>query len=380
MDDSRVARRSLSELRAQIDALDRDMLQLLAHRMAVVEQIADHKRHSGLPVRDRTREREIIQDRCTRAVGLGLPAGEIEALYRLVLWASRDQQTALRTEIPLDSESKTVAVVGGKGGMGSCMARLFADLGHTILIADTDTELTPAEAARAADVVIISVPIDVTLEVIRRIGPHLRTDALLMDVTSIKQAPLEAMLEATSASVLGTHPMFGPAVHSFQGQRIILCKGRGDQWTDWVARMLRAHGLVVAEATADQHDRAMSVVQVLNHFQTEVFGLALSRMGMPLETGLNFTSPAYLLELYVAARHFAQSPGLYGQIEMSNPRRTEVTDTFVQAAQEIAGVIREQDQQGFDAIFEQVRGFFGDFTNEALEQSEFLIDRLVERS
>ncbi len=123
----------------------------------------------------------------------------------------------------------------------------------------------------------------------------------------------------------------------------------------------------------------MSVVQVLNHFQTQVLGVTLARLGVPLEETLRFTSPAYLLELYVAARHFAQESALYGPIEMRNPRAGEVTQAFGEAARELATVIAEGDQQAFDAMFVEVRGFFGEFTEEALEQSSYLIDRIVER-
>jgi len=119
---------------------------------------------------------------------------------------------------------------------------------------------------------------------------------------------------------------------------------------------------------------------VLTHFQTQVLGVTLARLGLPLDETLRFTSPAYLLELYVAARHFAQSPGLYGPIEMRNPRTREVTAAFGEVARELASVLARGDQAGFDAVFDEVRGFFGPFTTEALEQSSFLIDRIVERA
>jgi prephenate dehydrogenase len=216
--------------------------------------------------------------------------------------------------------------------------------------------------------------------VVREIGPHLRPESLLMDVTSIKCAPMAAMLESTTASVVGTHPMFGPGVHTLQGQRVVLCRGRGDEWGEWVRQTFAARGLVVTETSAEQHDRAMAVVQVLTHFQTQVQGLTLARLGMPLSETMPFTSPAYLLELYVAARHFAQDPGLYGPIEMRNPQSGEVTAAFGRSVQELAQVIAEGDQPAFTRLFEEVRAFFGDFTAEALVQSSFLIDRIVERN
>ena len=363
-----------------IDALDRELLQLAARRMSIVAEVAAYKRAHGMRVRDAAREREVLADRARSAAELGLPAGEIESIFRLLLRASREHQAALRTEVPLGEPAHTVAVVGGHGRIGGLMARLFADLGHRVLIADLDTELSAEDAAAAADVVVVSVPIEVTEPVIHAVGPHVREDALLMDVTSVKRGPVAAMLEATRGSVVGTHPMFGASVHSLQGQRVVLCRGRGDAWADWVARALAARGLVITETTPEQHDRAMSVVQVLTHFQTQVLGLTLARVGVPLEETLRFTSPAYLLELYVAARHFAQSPELYGPIEMRNPRSGEVATAFTAAATELGEILARGDQDRFRAMFAEVAQFFGPFTSEALEQSSFLIDRIVERA
>jgi len=370
----------LAVVRAMIDALDRDLLQILARRMALVAEVAAWKRQHGVRIRDPQREQDVLQDRHERALELGLPAGEIESIFRVLLRSSRDHQSALRAEVPAGDHARTVAIIGGHGKIGRLMARLFGDLGHHLLLVDTDTVLRAEEAAAAADVTVIAVPIDRTDDVIRAVGPHVRPDALLMDLTSIKSAPMQAMLASTEASVVGTHPMFGPGVHTLQGQRVVLCRGRGDEWAEWVARSLSARGLVITETSAEHHDRVMSVVQVLTHFQTQVQGLTLARLGLPLSETLMFTSPAYLLELYVAARHFAQDPALYGPIEMRNPRTAEVTAALGESVREVAGILTAGDQAAFTRLFEEVREFFGDFTAEALVQSSFLIDRIVERS
>jgi chorismate mutase / prephenate dehydrogenase len=371
-------RPALELLRENLDAIDAKLLQLLAQRMGVVGDMASHKREQGMRIRDLARERAVLSQRCQQAEALGLPPAIIESIFRLVLLASRERQAALGAELPENVEPRTVAIVGGKGAMGSTLAGLFEGLGHRVRIADLDTALTPEQAAAGADVVVVSVPIRDTEDVIARVGPHVREDGLLMDVTSIKAGPMRAMLESTRASVVGTHPMFGPGSHSFQGQRVVVCPGRGEAWLDWVRSMLSARGLVLTEATPEEHDRMMAVVQVLNHFQTQVLGVALSRYGVPLARSLAFTSPAYLLEAYVTARHFAQSPDLYGAIEMLNPQRAEVTAVFRQAAADIADILERGDQDRFNALFQEVRAFFGDFTEEALEQSRYLVDRLVE--
>jgi prephenate dehydrogenase/chorismate mutase len=371
--------RPLPVLRAMVDVLDRDLLQIVVRRMALVGEIAAYKRQHNLRIRDVARERDILDDRCRRAEEMGLPRGEMESIFRLLMRASRDHQAALRAELPYETAAKTIAVIGGKGRMGTVMARLFGDLGHQVLVSDLGTPLKAEDAASVADVVVVSVPIDETESVIRSIGPRVREDALLMDVTSIKEAPVAAMLESTRASVVGTHPMFGPNVHSLQGQRVVICRARGDEWANWVASMMQARGLAVQETTPSHHDRMMAVVQVLTHFQTQVLGLTLARIGTPLDETLRFTSPAYLMELYVTARHFDQSPDLYGPIEMRNPATAHVTDAFGLAATEVASILGAGDRDRFRTLFEEVRAFFGPFTHEALEQSSFLIDRLVER-
>lgn len=374
------ATRSLAVLRAMIDAVDHDLLQLLARRNGLVAEVAAFKREHGVPIRDAAREREIILDRRDRSGPLGLQPDVIESVFRLILWASRDRQASLRAQVPPNIEPRVVAVIGGRGGMGRLMAGLFADLGHAVMIADLDTKLTPRRASAEADVVVVSVPIDVTEQVIRDIGPHVRPEALLMDVTSTKSGPVRAMLEASRAEVIGTHPLFGPSVHSLQGQRIALVPARGETWLPWLRQMLSARGLILTETTAEAHDRIMGVVQVLAHFSTEVTGLAMSRLGVGLEETLAFVSPVYLMELLMTGRHFAQSPDLYASIQMANGETPKVTRAVIDAARSIESAVASGDREAFRAVFAEVRSYFGDFTTRALEQSSHLIDRLVERA
>src|SRR5690606_12119860 len=110
-----------------------------------------------------------LEDRTRIAGDLGLPREEVESIFRLLLRASRDHQSALRVEVPPDAEPKTIAIIGGRGQMGTLLTRLFADLGHRVLCVDRDTELTAPAAAAAADVTIVSVPMDVTEQVIHEV-------------------------------------------------------------------------------------------------------------------------------------------------------------------------------------------------------------------
>lgn len=54
--------RDIRESRAEIDALNRELVEKFCRRMDVAAHVADYKREHGLPVYDRTREREILAD------------------------------------------------------------------------------------------------------------------------------------------------------------------------------------------------------------------------------------------------------------------------------------------------------------------------------
>mgnify|MGYP002832058069 CR=1 FL=1 len=103
---------------------------------------------------------------------------------------------------------------------------------------------------------------------------------------TIKTSPVNAMLASSPASVIGLHPLFGPDLHTMQGQRIVLVPARlhdNSEWLPWIESLLGARGLLMVHATAEEHDEAMSIIQVLVHFSTEVMGLTLSRLGVPVE-------------------------------------------------------------------------------------------------
>ena len=185
-----------------------------------------------------------------------------------VIAAAHRAQEAVRQQV----DTKTIAIVGGEGAMGRWFQRFFAEDGHRILSADLDTTLKTEDAVAQADLVMIAVPIRDTVDVIRSVGPAMRPDAGLMDITSIKSAPVEAMLEVAPADVVGSHPMFGPSTRRMSRQRVILCPARGEMWFEWLKACFERRGAEVTVATPEEHDQQMAYVQVLVHLMTYLSG------------------------------------------------------------------------------------------------------------
>ena len=93
-----------------------------------------------------------------------------------------------------------------------------------------------------ADVVIVSVPINLTLETIERLKPYLTENMLLADLTSVKREPLAKMLEIHTGAVLGLHPMFGPDIASMAKQVVVRCDGRFPERYEWLLEQIQIWG------------------------------------------------------------------------------------------------------------------------------------------
>lgn len=274
----------------------------------------------------------------------------------------------------------TAAVIGANGFMGSFFADLFERAGHRVLRADRSTNLTPTGVAQEADIVLIAVPIDATEQIIRDTGPLLRADAVLMDVTSIKAEPVAAMLSHASCEVIGLHPMFGRGTRSLKGEVVVFCPARAPTWTRPIRDLLAEEGAQIVEATPDEHDRAMAVVQVLRHCVTIAMGHALASLGVDPHDSLQHASPIYRLELIMTARLFAQRPELYADIAMRNPESERVLSAFQGALRTVSQQVESQDREAFIAAFQNTAKHFGAFTDASLDESTQLLEILRQRS
>ncbi len=368
----------LDALRARLDGIDAALTRLIADRLAVATEVAELKSTSGARLFHRDREERIVAARREAAESLGVDPELTEDIFRRLILASHQAQSAVIRDAAV-TETRTIAIIGGAGAMGSFFARLLREFGHTVLISDINTELAPEAAAERADAVLVSVPIAATREIIERVGPRIRPGGALMDVTSLKDWPVRAMLDATAAEVVGAHPLFSPAVGTIHRQVVAICPGRGESWLGWLRALLHSAGAEIVECSPSEHDRAMAVIQVLRHAATMAFGRALRDLGVDIEDSLRFSSPIYRLELIMTGRLFSQDPELYADLGLGNANRAEIADTLERAAAAIARVVRAGDREAFISEFREIAGYFDVFSARAMAESGYLIEKMVER-
>jgi prephenate dehydrogenase len=116
-----------------------------------------------------------------------------------------------------------------------------------------------AEAARQP-IVVFAVPVNQLRATLRRVRPHLREGALVLDVCAVKTSPMQWMEELLPpyTEFIGMHPLFGPdsAADTFRGRTIVVCPGRiSPGRLRAVLLRLRSRGLRIIVTTPQRHDR-----------------------------------------------------------------------------------------------------------------------------
>jgi prephenate dehydrogenase len=270
-----------------------------------------------------------------------------------------------------------VGIIGGTGKMGTFFAKVWETEGHEVRVSGRHTACTSAELARNSDMVIVSVPIRSTVQVIDEIAPLLTDSQIFCDLTSLKIQPIKAMLHS-SAEVIGLHPMFGPGVASLQGQTIIACPARCRKETeDQVLGALSRQGARIVTATPEVHDRMMAVIQGLTHFSTLCMAETMRRTGIRIDDALRCTSPVYRIEMGLIGRLLGQDPDLYADILTMNPFVPPVLGELFLSMQQLEQIVRKGDRDAFRSFFLHNAEAFALDRERATRETEALIEYMV---
>lgn len=370
--------RTLEDLRKEIDAVDEKIVSLLSERQRVIAQVRSFKKAHNLPIYHPAREEDLISKRRGQASDAGLNPDVVEDIFRTVIRSSRIVQ-ADRTALKSIRPGATVLIVGAKGQMGSYFLRWFRDAGYHVRSLNRDGWPHAAALCKDIDLAILSVPINQTGEMAHQLAPYLPKNAVLSDITSLKEEPLKAMLDAHPGPVLGLHPLFGPTTSTLDKQIVVAVSGRDDAACQWILDQFASWGSIIVKATAAEHDEIMHIVQALRHFATFTFGSFLCRKQVNLSRSLEFSSPIYRLEIGMVGRLFAQDPGLYYEIITASPQRKALLREYLASVKADMEMIEKGDPDLFRDEFMKIAEWFGPFGDQALRESTYLINKLIER-
>lgn len=285
-----------------------------------------------------------------------------------------------------------IAIIGGTKGLGKTLAMLLSHEKFDITITGRNKSYgekiaeelgvkysnNNQKTASLNDIVIIAVPIASTEYVIEEIATFLKCGSLLLDVTSVKKGPSEAMAKLLPEYVefIPTHPVFGPRTTSLNGQVVVLTPLKKGKWYPKVFNFLKNHKVRVVESTPKEHDDMMSIVQILTHFSYISTAVAIEKLGVNIGQTRKFASPIYNLMVDMISRIVSQNPFLTYSIQIENENGEKVREAFAESVIEIKNLLSLQEKDEFVKIATAAAKNMDDI-QAALGRSDKAIDSLT---
>ncbi len=263
-----------------------------------------------------------------------------------------------------------VAIIGGSGKMGRWFARFLLKEGKDVLLVGRSKAkleearrqlnvsiTTDIEDVKLADVVLISVPVDHFEETVKRLSPHTQSDQAILDITSVKVLPIEAMHRYIKrGQVLGTHPVFGPGARSLTNQNFVLTPTdeQENRLAEKVKSYLETKGARVCLMTPREHDDMMAIILGLAHFIAITSADSLINFERLKEMeaigGITYKVLLTLVESVIS-----EDPELYASLQMNLPGLPDFQERFQQSCREWAELVKQKDRQQFIRRMKAIR-------------------------
>ena len=213
-----------------------------------------------------------------------------------------------------------IGIIGGKGKMGNLFKILFEKNGYSVEISDVNTALTNTELVKKSKVVLISVPMEIFLEVVKEISPFVENHHWIMDICSLKREPVKIMRKyLKKGEILATHPLFGPYEKDLRGKTIVFYPVRGRNVSRWFRDLMLNEGLNLVKISPKKHDEIMALVQVINHFWLILLAKVIKDSKFSLKELVYLSTPSFLRQLHILKRLAKQDTNLYAKIQLENP-------------------------------------------------------------
>lgn len=355
----------LEQLRDQLSAIDRQILELVAERQRLSGDIGALKRATGRPTRDFGREKQVLDRARALAGNLGVSPALAEALLSLLIQSSLANQEQARVRAEGQGSGKPALVIGGSGKMGRWFTEFLQSQGFSVTVADpagplpgiphvADWRDTPDEFA----VTVVSAPIPLTGGILHDLGVR-RRRGLIFDIASLK-TPFIPELKALCSRgqhVTSVHPMFGPDTELLSGRHVLFLDVGCPAATSEAAQLFASTMAAQIRMDIDEHDRLIAYVLGLSHALNIAFFTALAESGETVPKLADISSTTFDAQLHIAGRVAEENPHLYFAIQAGNPFGLAALEELQKAVTRIADVVRTGDEAGFVRLMEQGRGY-----------------------
>jgi len=352
-----VTKRELETLRAEIERIDHDIIELVSRRQDVSDEIGRVKSKDGLRLRDLGREKAVVREYEKRAQALGMDQAIGRKFAQLAISASVSEQKVKRTRA---LEGTSVLVVGGGGKMGEWSCRLLSTRGADVRVFDPRRKLKgyanirklPSSLEPFGMIVIASPPgvcPDDLDEVLDR-----EPVGLVFDLCSVKAHIAARLRRGASDGLLVTsvHPMFGPNAPSPRRRNIVVCRCGCAEADRRAARLFSSEGAFVSTLDIEEHDELMAYVLGLSHMCTLLFSGTIAASGRPADDLKAVQGPSFSRLVRLASELSNESRRVYHDIQALNPNTRRMVATMEEVLRALRKAALDSDSQRFRQIMD----------------------------
>lgn len=276
----------------------------------------------------------------------------------------------------MTSNKLSVCIVGGAGVMGQWFHSFFSYAGLDVIIYDINTKSSLMECVQKANIVLISVPIAVTTEVIEQVCRHLKPGMLLVDNTSIKTFAMTAMTTNApdGVEVLGMHTVFGPSTAIAKGKNVIFVKtASSSHLSHKFTELFSNAGANITFCDAQYHDKQVAFHQNLVHLVSFALGKVFNDPSADGPISMAFATPNSILILCVLCRFLHGDPSLYTEIQSYNTQKDHLLDLFSSTFDSISHDLKNNK---FDSLHNLITKQQLDFGNSFIEAHDEILMNL----
>ena len=270
---------------------------------------------------------------------------------------------------------KNIGIIGGSGKIGSTFRKAFESVGLKVMSTDDSSKNLEDELIEKSDWIILSVPIDKTLDVFNSVKDKIRKDQVLSDFTSVKSIIGE---QTYDFEFISCHPLFGP-LNTIEGQNIVTIPVSEGRLYTSIKEIFNRIGLKITEMKSlSEHDKYMSLIQGMTHFSHVCFTTAMKKLDLDFDKVMEICSPIYQSNISFSSRITGGDENLYTNIIMDNPANKEVLQMYLDTSSKLLDMVKDQNYEDFKSNFNDNRDYLKNHLSDMIDQSNFLIDKMAE--
>ena len=257
-----------------------------------------------------------------------------------------------------------VAIIGGAGGMGRWLVNHFLELNHSIVVVDpaineakefqSDIEIATntEDAVKNSDVVIISVPMRHTAEVIMEVAPNMKKNSVLCEISTLKLNVIEVLRNVSTTQIrpLCIHPLFGPGASSLKKKYALIPVLELEEEKKLVKSLFPKSQIIVVEA--DDHDKIMALTLSLPYFTNMILASVLNEEDIKLIEQLSGTT--FAVQFMLTGSIMSHASTFHLAVHKENKYALEILRKLQSRIEENLELL-STDTDGFEQSFSSIK-------------------------